>query len=89
MVEVPVLLVVAPVNIIRWLLWALVMVILTTAVPFAVMVEVGEAPVSVLLNERLTVSLPVFMLLLYWSCACMLTLKAAPAVCGELIFDTR
>ena len=71
-----------------WPLCALTMIKLTVVVPLVVEVEVGAAPASVRPKVMFTVSLPVFVLLLYRSCACMVTLKAIPAFCGELIFDT-
>jgi len=90
--EVPLLPEVAPVKIIVWPVWALVMVILLmVAVPLVVVVEIGVAAASGLPKVMLMfseASVPVVMLLLYWSWACMVTLKEVPAVCGELMIDT-
>jgi len=79
---------VAPVKMMVWPVCTLVSVMFRVLVPLIVEVEVGVAPVSVLPRVILTVSPPVVILLLYWSWACMVTLKAVPAACGELMLDT-
>ena len=67
---------------------AFIVMLLMVAAPLVVLVEAGVAPASVLPKEILTVSLPVVMLLLYWSWAWIVTLKAAPTVCGEPMADS-
>ena len=68
--------------------WDLVMVmLLMVAVPLVAVTEMGVAAVSDLPKVMLTVSVPV-VLLLFLSLACMVTLKAVPAICGELMLDT-